>query len=45
MTEEQGKYGAELGLCQLMACILYHTRDEVSSFWIAVSLVEYYDMR
>jgi hypothetical protein len=28
-----------------MACVLYHTRDEVSTFWIAISLVEYYDMR
>ena len=45
VAEDQGKYCPELGLCQLMASILYHTRDEVSSFWIAVSLVEYYDMR
>ena len=42
---EQGKYCPEVGLCQLMASVLYHTRDEVTSFWIAVSLVEYYDMR
>lgn len=45
VAEDPGRYCPELGLCQLMASILYHTRDEVSSFWIAVSLVEYYDMR
>lgn len=28
-----------------MACVLYHTHDEVSTFWIAISVVEYYDMR
>ena len=38
-------YSPELGMCQVIAALLYHTKDEVSSFWIAVSLVDNYDMR
>ena len=45
MAEEKGKYCPEVGLCQLIASVLYHTKDEVSSFWITVSLIENYDMR
>ena len=45
MAEEKGKYCPEVGLCQLVASVLYHTKDEVSSFWITVSLIENYDMR
>ena len=34
------------GVAQIVAVILYHTQgDEVTSFWILVSLVENYDMR
>ncbi len=32
-------------MCQVIASILYHTHDEVSTFWITISLIENYDMR
>ena len=35
----------ELYMCQVIASILYHTQDEVSTFWITISLIENYDMR
>ena len=42
---ESSNSSPEQDLCKLIACVLYHTQDEVSTFWIAISLVEYYDMR
>ena len=34
------------GITQVVTVILHHTQgDEVSSFWILVSLIENYDMR
>lgn len=38
-------YQPENGLCQIMMSVLYHTRDEVSTFWILSSLVENYELR
>lgn len=38
-------YQSETGLIQLMLSILYHTRDEVATFWITSSLIENYDLR